>query len=75
MNFPGLTFNNRNWPHILHVCRVWLLSLAVLWPVLYGAVSLLFPAAAGQEAGWAFAGMAAAFSMFLPIAIAGRRYV
>ena len=75
MNFPGLTFNNRNWPHILRVCRVWLLALAVLWPVLYGAVSLLFPAAAGQEAGWAFAGMAAAFSMFLPIAIAGRRYV
>ena len=75
MNFPGLTFNNRNWPHILRVCRVWLLALAVLWPVLYGAVSLLFPAAAGQEAGWAFAGMAAAFSMFLPIAAAGRRYV
>ena len=74
MNFPGLTFNNRNWPHILRLCRVWLLALAVVWPLLYGGICALFPAAAAQESAWIFAGMAAVFSFFLPMLAVGKRY-
>ena len=29
MNMPGVRFNNRNWRHILHVCRIWSLLASV----------------------------------------------
>lgn len=29
MNMPGVYFNNRNWRHILHVCRIWSLLASV----------------------------------------------
>lgn len=43
MNLPGMTFNNRNWPHILRFLRWW--SLGSLWlsPFLWLAGSRLLP--------------------------------
>lgn len=29
MNMPGVYFNNRNWGHILHACRIWSLLASV----------------------------------------------
>lgn len=35
MNIPGLSFNNRNWPHILTVGRVWSMTFLVGYPLVY----------------------------------------
>lgn len=35
MDIPGVRFNNSNWPHVLNVCRIWTLALAVLFPIFY----------------------------------------
>lgn len=36
MNMPGVYFNNRNWRHILHICRIWsLLASVASAPVLF----------------------------------------
>ena len=32
INLPGAAFNNRNWPHVLRVCRTWLCLTAALYP-------------------------------------------
>lgn len=69
MSFPGVYFNNRNWPHILRACRIWLLLLAVLWPVLYLLLAPLTP-----QPVWLALTMAAVFSVFVPVVRAGRRY-
>lgn len=33
MNVPGICFNNRNWPHILRVCRIWSLLGSTVIPI------------------------------------------
>ncbi len=43
MNVPGLCFNNRNWPHILRVGRVWAVAVCVGYPALWGVFSLALP--------------------------------
>ena len=39
MNFTFVAFNNRNWPHILRVGRIWCALVFVLTPVVYAVVS------------------------------------
>ena len=34
INLPGVSFNNRNWPHIAGFCRFWCLAALVLYPLL-----------------------------------------
>ena len=34
MNLPGICFTNRNWPYILHACRIWCLLGTTVIPVL-----------------------------------------
>ncbi len=70
MNFPGVYFNNRNWPYILRACRVWLLALAVGWPVVYLLLGGLLTSLPVRMA----LVMAAVFSLFVPIAVAARRH-
>ena len=69
MNVPGIALNNRNWPHILRGCRIWLLAVPVIAPPVYLlAVKILNPWL------WMVAAMAMIFSIFIPVAAAGRRY-
>lgn len=35
MNLPGVSFNNRNWPHIQNASRIYLLGLGIIFPLLY----------------------------------------
>lgn len=35
MNLPGVAMNNRNWPHILRVGRVWACGTMSVWPLVY----------------------------------------
>ena len=69
MNLAGVHFNNRNWPHILRGCRIWLLTVSVIAPPVYLlAVQILNPWL------WMLTAMAMIFSIFIPIAVSGRRY-
>lgn len=74
LNLTGLVyFNNRNWPHILRVCRVWCGGMMALAPLLYLACSSLLPVF--------WQGHILSFWLFLilggllvPIVIVGRKY-
>ena len=72
LNIAGMRFNNSNWPHIVHACRVITLSVAVLFPILYGVLSWFFPAV------WVsyklVITLASAFALFIPIVVVGKKY-
>lgn len=44
MNVPGLSFSNRNWPHIVRVGPIWSMAMPVGYPVVYALMYGLFPA-------------------------------
>ena len=74
LNMSGLVyFNNRNWPHIRQVCRIWCGCMIALWPLFYlGAATLL------QEV-WQTRGLQLCLASVLgglvvPIVIVGRKY-
>lgn len=43
MNMPGLTFNNRNWPHMIRAGRVWSLGNLAGFPLLALTLRRLYP--------------------------------
>lgn len=71
MNLPGVSFNNRNWPRILRVGRIWMPLVSVLFPLLYLAVSRLAPAA--WDAGRRYFQLAACVGFFVPMMAAAKR--
>lgn len=73
MNMPGLTFNNRNWPHIVTVGRVWSCAVMAGMPLLSLALGLLCPAL------WEIAQMGVVLALtlgglFLPMYLVGKKY-
>lgn len=34
MNMAGISFNNRNWPHIMNVCKLWSCIMLIIVPVI-----------------------------------------
>lgn len=72
LNIAGMRFNNSNWPHIVRVGRVTTLSVAVLFPILYGVLSWFFPSA--WESCKLVITLASAFALFIPIVIVGKKY-
>ena len=73
MNVPGLTFNNRNWPHIVTVGRAWACAIMAALPLLCLALGLLCPAP------WEMAqtGVILALTLgglFLPLYLVGKKY-
>ena len=73
INIPGVSFNNRNWPHILRFCRIWTV-LAIVIPIpIFTAMSLLLPSRYyldGQHIALAlFLG-----SLFIPICVIAKKY-
>ena len=72
INLPGVYFNNRNWPHILQVCRVWLLAMAVLFPAVWLLLQEFCPGV--WEAAGLYITMAAALSFLIPMIAAGQKY-
>lgn len=43
MSFPGVNFNNRNWPHIVKTGWLWSVLVLVLCPLCFFLVEFLFP--------------------------------
>lgn len=74
MNVPGISFNNRNWPHILRVGRLYCIVVPLAFPVLYLLLRLLLgngiwticrlPVVLGVTLG----------GLFLPMVVVGRKY-
>ena len=73
MNIPGVSFNNRNWPHIITVVRCWACLTMVLLPLVALGIWALDPAA------WAQLALAVVLvltlgGLFVPLIITGRRW-
>lgn len=74
MNFPGITFNNRNWPHILKVCRIWMLAVPVADLPAYALLWWLTKGAAWFALAWPMVSVALCCGFFIPVAIVGKKY-
>lgn len=79
MNFPGVYFNNRNWPHILNAIRAWSCITLGGWALAYGTVRWLM-----ESLSWSNTVQFAVLmplmmiglfgGMFTPIYAVGRKY-
>ena len=74
MNFPGICFNNRNWPYILRVGRIWSLLGAAVFPPCCFCVSMLLPGVAGPILGTGILLFFSLGGLFVPIYIVGKKY-
>ncbi|MCI8478554.1 MAG: helix-turn-helix transcriptional regulator [Oscillospiraceae bacterium] len=43
IHMAGVSFNNRNWPHIVQAIRRWAMVMLVAYPLCYGILSQFFP--------------------------------
>ena len=73
MNVPGLAFNNRNWPYVITVGRVWGCAAMAGLPLLSLAAAWLAP---GR---WAWAQLPVMLALtlgglFVPLYVVGKRY-
>lgn len=68
----GIRFNNNNWPHIVKIGRVWMLTTSVILPLLYYIGYLLLP-----ESGIPFLSflvLPVILGFFIPMMIAAKKY-
>lgn len=73
MNFPGLYFNNRNWPHILGALRIWMLATMVIAPLLYAGMWFLLRGPWFHGI-WLAAALSLCLGFFIPVAVIGKKY-
>ncbi|MBQ5754348.1 MAG: helix-turn-helix transcriptional regulator [Oscillospiraceae bacterium] len=73
MNIPGISFNNKNWPHILLVGRLWACLSLVLLPLVYLFGGILFPLFWARAELYVFL-LLFLGGLFLPLVIAGKKY-
>ena len=73
MNLVSIAFNNRNWPHILRVGRIWTLAVLVGMPLYFGVGYFLLPEAYRHIflCGSVFVVLGC---LFLPMAAVARKY-
>lgn len=72
MNMAGISFNNSNWPHILHAGRIWLMVVSVVFPLLYFTASSFIPVV--WSSGKLYFTLFACLGAFIPMMVAGKRY-
>lgn len=73
MNVPGVTFSNRNWPHIVNAIRIWSALTMTLFPLVHLAGFLLLPLL------WPVVELyvvllAVLGGLFIPMVVVGRKY-
>ena len=73
MNLVSIAFNNRNWPHILRVGRIWTLAVLVGMPLYFGVGYFLLPEAYRHIflCGSVFLVLGC---LFLPMVVVARKY-
>jgi len=73
MNLPGLSFNNSNWQKILHIARIWSVSLMTVYPIISYIMALLLPQI-WQKAELFFALFLMLGGLFIPVYVVGKKY-
>ena len=73
MNIPGISFNNRNWPHMIRATQLWAQIGLVATPGAYYAMTRLLPGAWRPFCVY-FLTVAVLLGLFIPLFILGRRY-
>lgn len=71
MNLPGVHFNNRNWPHILHTGQLWGIISIFTFPWLYLAFGILSVSPVAVM--YIFLVLTLG-GLFIPLALVGRKY-
>lgn len=73
MNVPGVSFNNRNWPHIITVIRAWACVSMVVIPIINLLASLIIPEV-WKELQLYVMLVCYIGGLFVPVYIVGKRY-
>ena len=74
MNMPPLCFNNRNWPHILRVCRIWSLLDTTVIPVCIFCINLLIPETWHLDIFFIIMFCCSLGGFFVPVYLVGKKY-
>lgn len=69
MNLAGIALNNRNWPHIIRTCRLWLIGTPVGFPLLCLMLRAFLP-----PLGWLPLSLIAVLGFFVPVVYAAKKY-
>ncbi len=72
MNVPGVSFNNRNWPHIVRGLHRTMLLVMTLYPLVVLLGSTLAPGL--WQRGETVVTLAAVFTVFIPPYVYGKKY-
>lgn len=73
MNLPGLAFNNRNWPHMLTVGRIWSMGFLIGYPMVYFLLYSFLPGFWSVYETGVMTTLQLA-TLFLPLYYVGKRY-
>lgn len=74
MNMPGVTFHNRNWPHIVRGIRQGLMTAMVVYPPIYLAVEKLLPETLSLVVNPILMGVCLFGFLFTPIYVQAHRH-
>ena len=72
INVHGLTFNNSNWKHILKAIHRYMMSVLILYPLLYLTINHISPSL--WEKGELIFSLGAVLSLFIPMYLVGIKY-
>lgn len=73
MNIPGISFNNRNWPHIIRAAQLWAQIGLVATPAAFFVLTKLLPSAWRPIAVYILL-VAVLLGLFVPMIVLGMRY-
>lgn len=73
MNVPGVTFNNSNWPHVIHALRIWTLASLISYPLLTILMKALLPDSMVYIGVYILLALYL-MGLFIPIYVVGRKY-
>ncbi|MGL4738941.1 MAG: hypothetical protein ACRCW2_15920, partial [Cellulosilyticaceae bacterium] len=72
MNLCGVKFNNSNWQHIVKVAQLSIMSVFAIFPAIYFVMQSFYPLL--WQKGQGVLTLSAAFIMFVPMYIVGKKY-
>lgn len=73
MNLPGVAINNRNWPYIVLVGRIWTTTMMVVFPVICYLLMNCLPELWGSS-GQTISAVIVVCSLFVPMVVAAKKY-
>jgi len=74
MNFPGLSFNNRNWGKLLNVGRIWAVAVMLVYPIVSYLEALLFTGIGKMRVDLILSLALVLGGLFIPMYVVGKKY-